>query len=82
MKKTMTILESLQHSKVNAEAIYRIWNDGTKVEIGWKGITPGGKQFYMERSNGYGLKFVLHIDGKTMATNALYRTVVKLIRTN
>ena len=58
--------------KMDAYETYEFW-----------GTTPGGKSFYMSKAAGaYGDKFTVNIAGKILATACLYRTAVRLIKTN
>ena len=73
----MTYAEALKKSgikvtKTDEYETYDFW-----------GETPSGKKFYMYKACGaYGQKFTVNIDGKIMATACLYRTAVKLIKSN
>jgi hypothetical protein len=47
------------------------------------GETPSGKTFQMYKACGaYGDKFTLYIGGERKATACLFRTAIKLIKTN
>lgn len=47
------------------------------------GETPSGKTFQMYKAAGaYGEKFTLYIGGERKATACLFRTAVRLIKTN
>jgi hypothetical protein len=73
----MTYLTALKHAGVNVEKC-----DQYETYDFW-GTTKSGKRFYMYKAGGaYGEKFVVNIDGKIMATACLFRTAVKLIKTN
>ena len=49
----------------------------------FRGTTPKGKWFNISKAAGaYGDKFTVVIDGKMMATACIYRTAVRLIKSN
>lgn len=49
----------------------------------FKGYTPGGKGWTMERAAGaYGLKFTLRMEGMNTATACLLRTAIQKIKKN
>lgn len=73
----MTYATALKHAgievtKTDKYETYDFW-----------GKTKSGKDFYMYKAGGaYGEKFTLNIDGKIMATACLFRTAIRLIKTN
>lgn len=73
----MTYATALRHAGINLEK-----TDEYETYDFW-GTTKSGKRFYMYKACGaYGQKFTVNIDGKIMATACLFRTAVRLIKTN
>lgn len=74
-EKKMTYGQALKNYGVNVE----------KEEFGTDayGTTKLGKRFSMRRAGGaYGMKFTVVIDGQIKATACVFRTALKLIKTN
>lgn len=70
----MTVADVLNKNGINFEKV------GCDA---FKGKTPGGKHFYMDRACGaYGLKFTVKIEGMNLATACLLRTAIKKIKSN
>jgi hypothetical protein len=73
----MTYAQALKDTGINLEK-----SDQYETYEFW-GTTPSGKKFHMYKAAGaYGNKFTLYIGGERKATACLYRTAVKLIKTN
>lgn len=73
----MTYAEAMKRAGVEVTSTGKIYCDDIS------GKTKSGKPFWMYRAGGaYGMKFTLWIDGKVAATACLYRTALRLIKTN
>jgi hypothetical protein len=76
-EKEMTYATALRHAGINLEK-----TDEYETYDFW-GTTKSGKRFYMHKAGGaYGIKFTLNIDGKIVATACIFRTAIRLIKTN
>lgn len=73
----MTYAEALRHAGIE------VTEEGETLLHGIHGKTKSGKKFSMYRACGaYGMKFTLWIDGEVKATACIFRTAIRLIKTN
>ena len=73
----MTFATALKHAGIE------VTKEGTVYCDDISGKTKSGKDFWMYRAGGaYGMKFTRWVDGKVKATACIFRTAIRLIKTN
>lgn len=73
----MTYATALRHAGIE------VTGEGVVYRDDIKGKTRSGKTFWMYGAGGaYGTKFTIRIDGEVKATACVFRTAIRIIKSN